>query len=94
MPDLARWGGRTPILVDDIISTARTMIAAVEQLRAEGTPPAVCVGSHAVTCDRAEEDLRAAGAARIVTCKTIPHATNAIDVRPLFAATVRPFLAD
>jgi ribose-phosphate pyrophosphokinase len=92
-PDLARWSGRTPVLVDDIISTAQTMIAAVGHLRAQGSPPPVCVGIHALLCGRAEEDLRAAGAARIVTCNTIPHATNAIDVRPMLTAAVGAMLA-
>lgn len=28
VPDSAQWQGRTPVLVDDIVSTARTIIAA------------------------------------------------------------------
>jgi ribose-phosphate pyrophosphokinase len=34
-------------------------------------------------------ELRAAGAARIATCNTIPHETNAIDVTELLAESVR-----
>jgi ribose-phosphate pyrophosphokinase len=89
VPGLARWHGRTPVLVDDIISTAHTMIAAVDVLRRHvGTPP-VCVGVHAVFADDAYEELLAARPARVVTCNTIAHASNAIDVRPLIAAGVR-----
>jgi ribose-phosphate pyrophosphokinase len=92
LPDLARWPGRTPVLLDDIVATARTMIAAVAHLRAAGSPPPVCVGIHAVFAGAAFEDLVAAGAARVVTCNTIPHATNAIDVRPALADAVREML--
>lgn len=92
LPDLAPWAGRTPVLVDDIISTAQTMIAAVGQLRVQGSPPPVCVGIHAVLCDGALDDLRSAGAARVVTCNTIPHPTNAIDVRPALMPVVREML--
>jgi ribose-phosphate pyrophosphokinase len=93
IPDLAAAAGRTPVLVDDIISTARTMIAAVTRLRAQGGPPPVCVGVHAVLVAGALEELHAAGAARVVTCNTIPHPTNVIDVRPALAAAVRGMLA-
>ena len=92
LPDLGTWSGRTPILVDDIISTARTMMAAVEELRAHGSPPPVCVGVHAVFCDGALQDLLGAGATRVVTCNTIPHPTNAIDVRPALTPAVREML--
>ena len=93
IPDLAGADGRTPVLVDDIIATARTMIAAVVRLRALGSPPPVCVGIHAVLAGDALRELHAAGAARVVTCNTIPHPTNAIDVRPALAAVVRDTLA-
>src|SRR5262249_38616457 len=42
-PDVARHDGRTPVLVDDIISTARTMIATLRHLSAAGAPAPVCV---------------------------------------------------
>jgi ribose-phosphate pyrophosphokinase len=90
-PDLSRHKGRTPVLVDDIISTARTMIATLGHL-AGATAPPVCVGIHAVFADRAHDDLLAAGAARIATCNTIPHPSNAIDVDDAIAAEARAML--
>jgi ribose-phosphate pyrophosphokinase len=68
------------------------MIAAVARLGAQGGPPPVCVGIHAVLCDGALDDLLAAGAARVVTCNTIPHPTNAIDIRPALVPAVRELL--
>ena len=93
IPELAGAVGRTPVLVDDIISTARTMIAAVARLRAEGSPPPLCVGIHGILAGDALGELHAAGAVRVVTCNTIPHPTNAIDVRPAITAAVRGMLA-
>ncbi len=92
LPPLQRWTGRTPVLVDDIVSTACTMVAALEQLGRAGLRNAVCVGVHAVFAAGAEAELRGAGAARIVTCNTIPHPTNAIDVLPFVAAGVHRML--
>jgi ribose-phosphate pyrophosphokinase len=88
IPEVARWRDRTPVLVDDIVSTARTMIAAVSHLRSQRMAPPVCVAVHAVFAGSAYGDLRAAGAARIVSCNTISHVSNAIDVLPRVAAAV------
>ena len=44
------------------------------------TPPAIVVGIHAVLAGDAFERMGAAGAARIVTCDTIPHPSNGISM--------------
>jgi len=94
LPDLSAWRERTPVLVDDIISTARTMIGAVGQLRAAGLEQApVCVGVHALFAADAYAALQAAGAGAIVTCNTVVHASNAIDVTPVLMEGVRTMLA-
>ncbi len=89
LPDVERWRDRTPILVDDIVSTARTMIATVGHLLRAGMKPPVCIGVHAVSATKAYDDLVASGAARVVTCNTIPHASNEIDVSGALAAAAR-----
>ena len=89
VPDIDRWRGRTPVLVDDIISTARTMIETLGHLHRAGMNAPVCVGVHAVFAGAAFADLQAAGAGRVVTCNTIPHESNRIDVGSLIAAAVR-----
>lgn len=88
VPDVARWRQHTPVLVDDIISTARTMIETVSHLRSNDLRPPICVGVHGVFAGGAHAALLAAGAANIVTCNTIPHATNAIDVSGLLAEAI------
>lgn len=83
------WNGHTPVVVDDIVSTGRTMLAATRQLRAVGTTPPVCVAIHAVFADAVDAELVAAGARGIVTCDTIAHATNRIAVVDALADAVR-----
>ena len=85
VPDAGRLQGRTPVLIDDIISTARTMIAATVHLAKAGLQPPVCVGVHAIFAGNSYRELAAAGVTRIVTCNTIPHPTNVIDVHQLIA---------
>jgi ribose-phosphate pyrophosphokinase len=92
-PSLAPLVDRQPVIVDDIISTGRTMIETVKQLVRIGTPPPVCVGIHGVFADRAHDDLLAAGAGAVVTCNTIEHLSNKIVVDDALAAAVRARLA-
>ena len=92
VPEVDRWRSYTPVLVDDIVSTARTMIATVGHLRRTGLAAPVCVAVHAVFAQTAFEDLRAAGAADIVSCDTIPHPSNRIALAPAIAASVRELL--
>lgn len=92
VPSLERWPDRQPVLVDDIISTAHTMAAAVRQIRAVRTSGPACVATHAVFSGDAWEVLRAAGASRIVTTNTIAHPTNAIDLGPSLAGSLSAWL--
>ncbi len=89
VPDLAPWRGRTPVLVDDIISTGQTMIVTLKQLKDKGLAAPVCVGVHGIFAGHAFEELMQAGAARVVTTNTIAHGSNGIDVSDLLAEGVR-----
>jgi len=86
--------GRTPVLVDDIVSTARTMITAVGQLKVAAGAPPVCIGVHALFAGGAYAELQAAGAGRIVSCDTVLHTSNQIGMAaPLAAAVARMLVA-
>lgn len=89
IPALGVHRSRTPVLVDDIISTGQTMIAALRHLRDQGAPAAQCVAVHAVFASGAHDALKAAGASRVVTTNTIAHETNAIDIVPALAGALR-----
>jgi len=80
LPELGALNGHTPVLVDDIISSAHTLAEAVLALRAAGHAAPVCVGVHALFAEDGETLLRTAGASRVVTCNTLTHASNGIDV--------------
>lgn len=83
------WNGHTPVVIDDIVSTGRTMLEATRQLRAAGSAAPMCVAIHAVFADSVQDDLVAAGARGIVTCDTIRHASNRICVADPIADAVR-----
>jgi len=89
LPNLDALRGRTPVLVDDIISSGQTMATTVRRLVAMGFAAPICVGVHPVFAGDALASLGAAGAARVVSCNTIAHSTNAIDVTIRLAESVR-----
>ncbi|NNE77127.1 MAG: ribose-phosphate pyrophosphokinase [Pricia sp.] len=88
VPDVDKYEDCTPVLVDDIISTARTMIETMEHLKNAGMKPAICIGIHAVFSGNAYQDLWDAHVKDIVTCNTIPHQSNGIDLSDVIAQEV------
>lgn len=89
MPDTTDYASRTPVVVDDIISTAHTMIETVKELRRRGLRPPTCIGVHGIFAGNASADLEQAGAAAIVTCNTVNHGSNRIDVSELLLPAIR-----
>ncbi len=79
--------GRTPVLVDDIISSGRTMIEAVRLIMERGATTPVCVAVHGLFADNSDMQLAQAGA-RVVTSNSIPHETNGIDVGEILANSI------
>jgi ribose-phosphate pyrophosphokinase len=84
VPDLSAWPDRTPVLVDDIASSARTMIEAASQLIAAGFAPPICVAIHALFSAESYQSLGEI-AAGVVTANTVRHQTNEIDISGLIA---------
>ena len=90
--DLERWRGQTPVLVDDIISSGRTMEVTLRHLSDLGFPASVCLGVHGLFAEDAFERLVAAGASCIVSTNTIPHKSSAMDVSDIVAKAMSPLL--
>jgi ribose-phosphate pyrophosphokinase len=80
VPNVAKYKDFTPVLIDDIISTARTMIETIGHLKKTGMKKPVCIGIHGIFANDAYTDLLTAGAELVVTCNTIPHVSNRIKI--------------
>ncbi|WP_373056381.1 ribose-phosphate pyrophosphokinase [Zunongwangia sp. H14] len=92
VPDVDKYKNATPVLVDDIISTARTMIETVSHLKTAGMKPPICIGIHAVFSDNAYQNLLDSGVEKIVTCNTIPHPSNTIDLSDVITKEVKELM--
>jgi ribose-phosphate pyrophosphokinase len=88
-PDMTAYRQHTPVVVDDVVSSAQTMVETVTCLVGAGLRAPVCVAVHALFSGTSEQALRDAGAVTIVTTTSVPHSTNRIDVVPLMIPHIR-----
>ncbi|HWA47330.1 MAG TPA: ribose-phosphate pyrophosphokinase [Dongiaceae bacterium] len=89
IPDMSAWRERQPLLIDDIISSAATMIEAARLLAAAGMRRPICVGIHGIFAADSYGLLKVA-AARVATANTVAHESNEIDLSALIADAVLP----
>jgi len=87
LPDLTRWSGRRPVLVDDIVSSGQTMIETTHHLAASGMAKPYCLAIHAVFAPGVFANL-ALLTERVVTTDTIAHPSNAISVLDMLARLI------
>ncbi|MFO1185721.1 MAG: ribose-phosphate diphosphokinase [Bauldia sp.] len=92
LPSLRGLTGRTPVLVDDIVSSGATMLAAAARLADLGMAAPVVVAVHALFARGAYAALSRVARA-VVTANTVRHRSNRIDVAPALAAAVNAHLA-
>ena len=83
LPDVDRWRDHTPVLVDDIISSGRTMIETVNHLTHAELKRPCCIGVHGLFAGDAYGHLLEV--ADVVTTGSIPHESNKIDISDALA---------
>ena len=82
VPDLTDYEGLAPVLVDDIISSGRTMIETAEALVARGFPKPFILTVHALFAGSAYWQLNQL-AADIISTDAVPHETSRIGIAEL-----------
>lgn len=92
IPRIDKYINHTPVIIDDIISTARTQIETVQHLHTLKMKPAICIGIHALFSGNAYEDLLAANVQKVVTCNTVAHPSNGIDLSPLLVENLKKYI--
>jgi ribose-phosphate pyrophosphokinase len=80
LPSMTAVRRLQPVLVDDIVSSGATMLAAARMLQEAGLARPVIVAVHAVMAEGAAESFDRAGGLELVTCDTVDHPTNRIDL--------------
>ncbi len=86
-PQLEPYLHHRPVLVDDIISSGRTMLRTLEHLKTSGLPRPLIIGVHGIFAAGAYEMLQQQS--EVVTCNSIPHPSNGIDLLPIFVESLQ-----
>src|SRR3546814_6371329 len=68
--NLSAWKGRTPVLVDDVISSGHTLANAAREIREQGFPAPICLAVHGLFASDAEAMLRDLG------CRSEEHTSE------------------
>ena len=88
MPDV-NVRDRRVVLVDDMISTGRTLVEAARTLTKAGAARVDVAATHALFSEGAGRALQAAGVRSIWTTDSVRHPTNAIPLAGLLADALR-----
>lgn len=94
LPDVRHYANYHAIVIDDVISSGQTLLQCIAALRLQGLNRVSCAAVHGIFADNSDRLLLDAGICSLITCNTIPHASNQIDVSSLLAAPIRDWLKD
>ncbi len=92
IPQVQAHADRTPVLLDDIISSGRTLVAAIAHLHALGMRTPYCVAVHGLMAGDARQVIEQAGVSGVACSNTVHGADNIIDVSEAIAEGVRAML--
>lgn len=87
-PDISRFYDFNPVIVDDIISSAATMIETIKLIKFARP---VCIAVHAIFAQNSYQELLKLPIDRVISCNTIPHPSNCIDLSGLIAKHLQFF---
>lgn len=85
---LEHLGQGTPVLIDDIASSGRTLIEAARLIRQAAREAPICAIVHPIFAGDSYQRLASAGVRRVVSTNTVAHESNAIDVSPILATAI------
>jgi ribose-phosphate pyrophosphokinase len=88
LPDAA-VAGRAVVVLDDVASTGRTLMAATRGALARGAASVDVAVTHALFVGDALAQVHAAGVRQVWSSDCVPHASNAVSVVPMLAAALR-----
>lgn len=92
LPEIERWRDHTPVLVDDIISSGRTMLETIAHLDQAGMPKTTCIAVHGIFSGDAYDRLKAVSDVATTFC--IIHPSNQIEISEAVAKAIQKHLTE
>ncbi|TGM10221.1 ribose-phosphate pyrophosphokinase [Leptospira barantonii] len=84
-PKIEAYLDHTPVLIDDIVSTGRTLIQTISHLKKLKMSDPICLCVHGIFSENSFQELSQSGVQTILTTNTVLHSSNGIDVGELIA---------
>lgn len=86
------FANKTAILVDDVISSGHTIQQAALALTTAGCSEVFAACTHSLFAEGASDILKQAGVRKVLSCNTIKHPSNCIDISELLAHSLQKIL--
>ncbi len=83
----------TPVVIDDIVSSGGTMAAIVERTAQDTQQPTIYVAVHALAKHLPQRITTNANFAELVSCNSVPHPSNRIDIAGSLIADVQDLVS-
>jgi ribose-phosphate pyrophosphokinase len=81
--------GRAVVLLDDVASTGRTLVAAARAALSAGAASVDVAVTHALFVGTALADVHQAGVRQVWSSDCVPHASNAVSAVPVLVAALQ-----
>ena len=88
------YNGVHAILVDDVISSGKTLMEAAQALRAKGASRISAICTHALFAPGAGQAMKDAGIDAVWSSNAIPHSSNHIDLTAILAEAIHETLGE
>ena len=86
--------GKAAVIVDDVISSGKTVLEAARQLQSRGVTDLRVMCTHALFAAGSEEVMASSGINQIISANAIPHRTNQVDLSLLISQAVEEILSN
>lgn len=93
VPQIDDFLNHTPVIIDDIISSGRTMLETAKHVKGKIKQQFYCIGVHAIFAEDSWEVLDKIAEGNIYTCNTIEHKSNMIDLSTLIVESLISFIS-
>jgi ribose-phosphate pyrophosphokinase len=77
--------GKTALIVDDMVSTGKTMVEVIARLRLEGVKKVDALVTHALLVEGAKRKMQEAGLSELISSDTVPGGSAQVSIAPIIA---------
>lgn len=92
LPDLQQQKHKTAVIIDDVISSGQTIVQTIKALQQQGFSKIEGAAVHGIFASQSDQLLKQTGLGRLITCNTIAHSSNAVDITPLLVPAIESCL--